>query len=449
MYAASNSNVIPLPPASIDAEESVLGGLLLDPSAFEIVNSILQSEDFYISAHKEIYEAMKRCVAKGAPTDLILVTEELGERLSIVGGLNKMASLANSVVSTVNIDELAKLIKQKSQMRQLIKIANEMATMASDSWNQPKDVIEDVSFKISKLRAGDSRGIKDFSDILIDMYDDLRATNTGDDTALDPSLPTGFYDLDALTGGFQLGCLSVIGGRGGLGKTTFAIDITLNICSRGIPTAFFALEMTSVQMAKKSVARLAAPHINSEHLFRKNAIADSQWQHLVSAINQGSDFPLCIQDASGLTISELRTDLRKVQSKYGDVGLVVVDYVQLLNLDRNRSAQTRVIELDMILKELRAIAKDFNCAVVGLAQLSRAVEGRGDKRPTQSDFRESGAFEQEAALMLGLYRDDYYNPDTPDRGIVEVSVLKNRFGGNGTIKLLFEREYGQFKNLAR
>lgn len=447
----ANSNVVHLPPSNIDAEMSVLGSILGHPQTLEIVSTILRPEDFYVPAHQEIYSAMLRCSAKGMPADIYFVGEELGDKFKKVGGKNKLNEFlynTDGAIAPHGVNNLAELVKQKSTLRSLISIANNAVNSAMQLGANPKDVVEAMQGQLMRLQVSQPNYIRSFADILVETFAEIEALNNGEESISD-TIPTGFYDLDALIGGFRIGCLTVIGGRGGLGKTTFAIEVALNAASNGIPTAFFALEMTSSQAARKALARLAAPHINSEQLFRKNGIAQVHWEPLHEAMAKGAGMPLMIQDAPGLTLSGLRADLRRVQAVHGDVGLAIIDYTQLLTLDGSRNPQNRVIEIDMILKELRAIAKDFNCAVVGLAQLSRAVESRQDKRPMKSDFRESGAFEQEAAVMLGLYRDDYYNQDSPDRGIAEVSVLKNRFGQEGVVKLLFDHTCGQFKNLAR
>ncbi|MBW4690042.1 MAG: replicative DNA helicase [Komarekiella atlantica HA4396-MV6] len=443
-----------LPPQSIEAEVAVLGGILLDPQAIARVIKILQPEDFYVSSHKEIYSSAVRLHNTGQPTDLLFVTNWLESHgvLPRIGGRNKLASLFDCCVSAINVDALAELIREKARLRAVIKTANEMLRAAMDAPvmdMKATDVIEIAQQKLLALRqtTQDSR-IKPLSDIIPEVYAEIELANNGED-AIEVSIPTGFYDLDAVISGLPFGALSVVGGRGGIGKSTWALDIALRAAASGLTTAYFALEMSASQMVKKTLSRLAAPHVPADLLFKRNALRESHWSPLAQSCAEAMGLPFWLNDDPVITTSQIKAHLQDVVAQCGEVSLVIVDYVQLIEPMRLRLGENRVQEIDSILKQLRAIAKQFNCAVLGLAQLKREVDSRSEKRPTKADFRESGGFEQEAAVMLGLYREDYYDKQTTQKGIFEVSVLKSRFSSETTVNLLFDERFGQFKNLAK
>ena len=443
-----------LPPQAIEAEEVVLGGILFDPEAIARVIKILQPEDFYVGSHKNIYQAAVRLHQSQQPTDLLFVTSWLESHglLHNVGGRNKLASLLNSCVSAVNIDALAELIREKAQLRAVIQTALQMAREAMDApltETTATSVIEMGQQKLLELRQLTVPcQMKLMADIIPDVYAEIEASNNGED-AIEVNVPTGFYDLDSVIGGMPFGALTVVGGRGGIGKSTWALDIGIRAAASGLTTAYFALEMSASQMVKKTLSRLAAPHVPADLLFKRNALRESHWNPLAQACAEGMALPFWLNDNPVITTSQIKGDLQDIQARCGSVSLVIVDYVQLIEPMRRERGENRVQEIDSILKQLRAIAKQFNCAVLGLAQLKREVDSRSEKRPTKADFRESGGFEQEAAVMLGLYREDYYDKQTTQKGIFEVSVLKSRFSSETTVNLLFDERFGQFKNLAK
>ncbi|MBE9038181.1 replicative DNA helicase [aff. Roholtiella sp. LEGE 12411] len=443
-----------LPPQSIEAEVAVLGGILFDPQAITRVVKILQPEDFYVTSHKDIYQAAVRLHNTGQPTDLIFVTSWLESHgiLSQIGGRNKLASLFDSCVSALNVDALAELVREKARLRAVIKTANEMLRDAMDAPAmelKATDVIEMGQQKLLALRQSTQESrIKLLADIIPEVYAEIELANSGED-AIEVSVPTGFYDLDAVIGGLPFAALSVVGGRGGIGKSTWALDIGLRAAASGLTTAYFALEMSCSQMVKKTLSRLAAPFVPADLLFKRNALHQSHWNPLAQSCAEAMGLPFWLNDDPIITTSQIKAHLQDVVAQGGEVSLVIIDYVQLIEPMRRERGENRVQEIDSILKQLRAIAKQFNCAVLGLAQLKREVDSRSEKRPTKADFRESGGFEQEAAVMLGLYREDYYDKQTTQKGIFEVSVLKSRFSSETTVNLLFDERFGQFKNLAK
>jgi replicative DNA helicase len=443
-----------LPPQSIEAEVAVLGGILFDPQAIARVVKILQPEDFYVTSHKDIYQATVRLHNTGQPTDLIFVTSWLESHgiLSQIGGRNKLVSLFDSCVSAINVDALAELVREKARLRAVIKTANEMLRDAMDAPAmelKATDVIEMGQQKLLALRQSTQESrIKLLADIIPEVYAEIELANSGED-AIEVSVPTGFYDLDAVIGGLPFAALSVVGGRGGIGKSTWALDIGLRAAASGLTTAYFALEMSCSQMVKKTLSRLAAPNVPADLLFKRNALHQSHWNPLAQSCAEAMGLPFWLNDDPIITTSQIKAHLQDVVAQRGEVSLVIIDYVQLIEPMRRERGENRVQEIDSILKQLRAIAKQFNCAVLGLAQLKREVDSRAEKRPTKADFRESGGFEQEAAVMLGLYREDYYDKQTTQKGIFEVSVLKSRFSSETTVNLLFDERFGQFKNLAK
>jgi replicative DNA helicase len=345
------------------------------------------------------------------------------------------------------------LIMEKYQRRKLIEIGNQAIELAHDATEDFDNQIELVQAKLFDLadsRRTDSDACQHIADILPNVFTEIEESNSGEDASF-PAIPTGFYDIDERTGGLPLGGITVVAGRTAMGKTTWAIELGLQAALGGIPVVYFSLEMPKAHIVRKVLGRMSAPNSPSERglptkqLFRRNGLAEDDWGILNAAVGSTSQLPFWIQDASSPTVADIRRDLRYVQGAYGSVGMAIVDYVGLM---RGDARANRVTELDNILKDLRCVAKDLNISLLALAQINRTVEGKQDKRPTSADIRESGAYEQEAALLFGLYNDSYYNPNTPDKGIMEILTLKNRFGETGKNKLLFQPEYGRFLNLA-
>ncbi|MBW4617196.1 MAG: replicative DNA helicase [Desmonostoc vinosum HA7617-LM4] len=323
-----------LPPQAIEAEEAVLGGILFDPQAITRVLRILQPDDFYVTAHKNIYQASVQLHQLQQPTDLLFLTNWLESHgmLHVIGGRNKLVTLVDRCVSAINVDALAQLIKEKAKLRKLITIANQIAQSAySAKFGEmaASDVIEIAQQKLTALRQSTQENqIKSMALIVPEVYAEIEASNSGED-AIEVSLPTGFYDLDNTIGGMQFGALTVIGGRGGIGKSTIALDIALRVAKSGLTTVYFALEMTSSQMVKKTLSRLAAPDVPAELLFKSNALKESHWNPLAQACAEAIGLPFWLNDNPVMTTSQIRGDLQDVEARCGQISLVVVDYVRM------------------------------------------------------------------------------------------------------------------------
>ncbi|MEH2232734.1 MAG: replicative DNA helicase [Nostoc sp.] len=431
-----------LPPQNIEAEEAILGGILLDPEAISRVSDRLLPEAFYISAHKDIYQAAVRLHTQGKATDLLSVTSWLtdNEMLARIGGRNKLATLVDRTVSAVNIDALAGLVMDKYLRRQLIKAGNEIVHLGYETETELPQVLDRAEQKVfSVTQERPQSGLVHISDTLINNFQDIEDRNQG--IAL-PGIPCGFYDLDAMTSGFQRSDLIIIAGRPSMGKTAFCLNLAHNIAaSYKLPVAFFSLEMSKEQLTQRLLASEA--QIESSYL-RTGRLSQTQWEPLSRAIGILSEMPIYIDDTPNITVTQMRSQSRRLQAEIGtELGLIVIDYLQLME----GAGDNRVQELSKITRQLKGLARELSVPVIALSQLSRGVEARTNKRPMLSDLRESGSIEQDADLVIMLYRDEYYSPDTPDRGIAEVIIAKHRNGPTGTAKLLFNPQFTKFQNL--
>jgi replicative DNA helicase len=433
-----------LPPQNIEAEEAILGGILLDPEAISRVRDRLVPEAFYISAHKEIYQATLHLHSQGKPTDLLAVINWLSDRdlLNRVGGRNKLATLVDRTVSAVNIDALAELVVEKFLRRQLIKAGNEIVQLGYQTETELPVVLDKAEQKVFNVTQERPQvGLVHIENTLINAFQDIETRNQG--IAL-PGIPCGFYDLDALTSGFQRSDLIIVAGRPSMGKTAFCLNLAHNVAaSYKLPVAVFSLEMSKEQLVQRLLASEAG--IESGYL-RSGRISQTQWEPLSRAISNLTEVPIYIDDTPNITVTEMRSQARRLQAEIGsELGLIVVDYLQLME----GAGDNRVQELSRITRSMKGLARELSVPIIALSQLSRGVESRTNKRPMLSDLRESGSIEQDADLVIMLYRDEYYNSDSPDRGIAEVIIAKHRNGPTGTVKLLFDPQYTKFKNLAR
>ncbi len=431
-----------LPPQNIEAEEAILGGILLDPEAISRVSDRLLPEAFYISAHKDIYQAAVRLHTQGKATDLLSVTSWLTdhEMLARIGGRNKLATLVDRTVSAVNIDALAGLVMDKYLRRRLIKAGNEIVHLGYETETELPIVLDQAEQKVFGVtQERPQSGLVHISDTLINNFQDIEDRNQG--IAL-PGIPCGFYDLDAMTSGFQRSDLIIVAGRPSMGKTAFCLNLAHNIAaSYKLPVAIFSLEMSNEQLTQRLLASEA--QIESSYL-RTGRLSQTQWEPLTRAIGILSDMPIYIDDTPNITVTQMRSQARRLQAEVGtELGLIVIDYLQLME----GAGDNRVQELSKITRQLKGLARELSVPVIALSQLSRGVEARTNKRPMLSDLRESGSIEQDADLVIMLYRDEYYSPDTPDRGIAEVIIAKHRNGPTGTAKLLFNPQFTKFQNL--
>ena len=434
-----------LPPQNVEAEESILGGILLDPEAIGRVADLLRPETFYLSAHQEIYRAALNLHAQGSPTDLMCVTAWLQDhdQLDKVGGQGKLAQLVDRTVSAINIDQYAALIKDKFLRRQLIKGATEVMQLAYDTSKTLETVLDEAEQQIFDVTQDRVRqGLVATEDILASTFADLEQRSLGQ---VLPGLSCNFYDLDAMTQGFQRSDLIILAARPAMGKTALALQIARQICEiHNLGVAIFSLEMSKEQLVQRMLAGEAG--IDSNYL-RAGRINQAQWEPLSRAIGKLSQLSIYIDDSPNPSITELRSNARRLQSEHPEgLGLIVLDYIQLMG---GEATDGRVQEISKITRALKGLARELNVPVVALSQLSRGVESRTNKRPLMSDLRESGSIEQDADLIVLLYRDDYYDPDSAERGICELNIAKHRNGPVGTVKLLFEPKLTRFFNLAK
>lgn len=432
-----------LPPQNVEAEEAILGGILLDPEAIGRVMEILSPEAFYIATHRDIYRAALDLHSRGQPTDLITVTLWLRDhnKLDRVGGQVRLAQLVDRTVSAANIDQYATLVMDKYTRRTLIQAGGEIAQLGYDTTIPLENVLDQAEqrlFGITQVRP--QGGLTATADILIDTFSEIEQRSLG---VVLPGVPCGFYDLDAMTQGFQRSDLIIAAGRPSMGKTSFVLNMARNIAAlQKLPVAIYSLEMSKLQL----VYRLLSSEVEMESSrLRTGRIAQNEWEKLGHAISMLSQMPIFIDDTPNISVTEMRSKCRRLQAEQGGaLGLILIDYLQLME----GGSDNRVQELSKITRSLKGLARELNAPIIALSQLSRGVESRTNKRPMMSDLRESGSIEQDADLIMMLYREEYYEPDTPDRGIAEVIVTKHRNGPTGTVKLLFEPQFTRFRNLA-
>jgi replicative DNA helicase len=437
-----------LPPQNIEAEEAILGGILLDPEAITRVRDILVAKAFYIGTHHDIYTAAVELDNQGKPTDLLAVISWLSDRnlLSKVGGRNKLVSLVDRTVSAVNIDALAQLVMDKYHRRQLIKASGEIYALAHD---QTQEIGKQLSIAFSKVLEVNNSVFAllseptSLSSILIDAFERIEEKSTG----ISPrGVNTGFCGLDAVIGGFKPGKLITIAGRPAMGKSSFLGNLAFNISElEHLPTVIFSLEMGKEEWGDRFLS--TDMPIESSYL-QNGQISKSQWEPLAQSISRLSELPIYIDDSPMLTLNSISTKVKRLVAENNQIGMIGIDYLQLME-GTDGDGYNLAFQIGKITRGLKQLARECNTTVVILSQLNRGVESRNIKRPLMSDLRESGRIEEDSDLVLLLYRDEYYHPDTIDRGIAEIIVAKNRGGPTGTIKLLFDAQFTCFKNLAQ
>lgn len=440
-----------VPPHSIEAESSVLGGLLLDNAAWDRVGDLLGEDDFYRYEHRLIYAAMVALINASKPADVITVHEHLqhlgkGEE---VGGLAYLNALAQYVPSAGNIRRYAEIVRERAILRKLVKASDEIAGNAFNPQGRPVAMILDDSeqkiFNIGEEGSRLKRGFQSMDMLAVHLLDRVQelADNPNDITGV----PTGFYDLDRMTSGLQSGDLVVLAARPSMGKTALAINIAEHVAlNEGLPVAVFSMEMGASQLAVRIVGSIG--RIDQGHL-RTGRLTDQEWPRLTEAIEKLRNISLHIDETAGLTSSELRANARRLARQCGKLGLIVVDYLQLMSGSESGADENRATELGEISRGLKMLAKELGCPVIALSQLNRSVESRTDKRPMMSDLRESGAIEQDADIIMFIYRDEYYSKDAcKEPGVAEIIIAKQRNGPTGTVKLAFLKQLTRFESLA-
>jgi replicative DNA helicase len=438
-----------IPPHSIEAESSVLGGLLLDNGAWDRVGDLLVDSDFYRYEHRLIYGATGALINASKPADVITVFEHLQNqgKADEAGGLAYLNSLAQYVPSASNIRRYAEIVRERSILRKLVSASDEIATNAFNPQGRAVDkILDEAEQKIFNIGEEGSRmkqGFQSMDSLVVKLLDRVQemADNPNDITGV----PTGFYDLDRMTSGLQAGDMVVLAARPSMGKTAFAINIAEHVAlNEGLPVAVFSMEMGASQLAVRIVGSIG--RIDQGHL-RTGKLSDDEWPRLTEAIERLRTVSLHIDETPGLTTSELRANARRLARQCGKLGLIVVDYLQLMS-GSSTAGDNRATELGEISRGLKMLAKELQCPVIALSQLNRSVETRTDKRPMMSDLRESGAIEQDADIIMFIYRDDYYNKDSREPGVAEIIIGKQRNGPTGTVKLAFLKPLTRFESLA-
>ena len=440
-----------VPPHSIEAESSVLGGLLLDNAAWDRMADLLSPGDFYRYEHRLIFTAIHGLIEANKPADVITVFEALQNlgQADEVGGLSYLNSLAQYVPSAGNIRRYAEIVRERGILRKLVTASDEISTAAFNPQGKAIDTILDEAeqkiFNIGEEGSRMKEGFQDMDSLVVELMDRVQemADNPNDITGV----PTGFYDLDRMTSGLQAGDLIILAARPSMGKTSLAINIAEHVAlNEELPVAVFSMEMGAAQLAIRIVGSIG--RIDQGHL-RTGKLSDEEWPRLTEAIEKLRTVSLHIDETPGLTVSQLRANARRLARKVGGkLGLIVIDYLQLMSVSGSMSDENRATAVGEISRGLKMLAKELGCPVIALSQLSRGVEARNDKRPMMSDLRESGAIEQDADVIMFIYRDDYYNKDSKEPGVAEVIISKQRNGPTGTAKLAFLKPLTKFESLA-
>ena len=439
-----------IPPHSTEAESSVLGGLLLDNGSWDRVGDLLTETDFYRFEHRMVFGAIGALVNGSKPADVITVFEHLQSqgKADEIGGLSYLNALAQYVPSAGNIRRYAEIVRERAILRKLVSASDEIATNAFNPRGRPVAAILDEAeqkiFNIGEEGARTKQGFQAMESLVVKLLDRVQemADNPNDVTGV----PTGFYGLDRMTAGFQAGDLIVLAARPSMGKTALAINIAEHVAlNEGLPVAVFSMEMGAAQLAVRIVGSIG--RIDQGHL-RTGKLTDDEWPRLTEAIEKLRTISLHIDESAGLTSSELRANARRLSRQCGKLGLIVVDYLQLMSGSTN-DGENRATELGEISRGLKMLAKELQCPVIALSQLNRSVETRPDKRPMMSDLRESGAIEQDADIIMFIYRDEYYTKEAcKEPGVAEIIIAKQRNGPTGTVKLAFLKPITKFENLA-
>jgi len=449
--ADSQLLALKVPPHSVEAEQSLLGGLLLDNQAFDRIADLVAAEDFYRDDHRRIFRQIAKLIEAVKPADVVTVSEaiEASEDKDRTGGLAYLGALAQNTPSALNIRRYAELVRERAVQRRLAQVATEIAESAlSPSGKEIGQLLDEAESRILEVGERGKRGGQGFEEIqpvlarVFERIDHLYHQENKSDVT---GVPTGFLDLDEKTAGLQPGELIIVAGRPSMGKTALALNMAEHVAvDNGLPVAIFSMEMSGTQLAMRMLGSIARV---DQHKMRTGRLADEEWGRLSSAMERLHDAPIFIDEAAALNALELRARARRMRRQCGKLGLVVVDYLQLMSATHD--GENRATELSEISRSLKALAKEIEVPVIALSQLNRALETRNDKRPMMSDLRESGAIEQDADLILFIYRDEVYFPEKPEaKGRAEVNIGKQRNGPIGRVELAFLGQYTRFENLA-
>jgi len=439
-----NENLIQNPlPHNKEAEQSVLGAMFVARDCVTTAFERLRADDFYVEANKKIFAAMQSLFNRNAPIDLVTVSEELSSEnvLEAVGGIPYLSYLATSLPTTANLQQHIDIVCEKSLRRKLIHTAGNIINNSYSAGGSAQDVADSAGKLIfDALENNSQRGMVHIRDLLLQTHDNL--TDIYQNKGKLTGAPTGFIELDKELHGLQNSDLILIAARPGMGKTSFALNLASNAALRGnVPVAIFSLEMSGVQLVSRLIS--SEMLIDSNHL-RSGELEDDDWEKIAVSLNTLGNAPIYISDATNITISDIRARCRRLKAEKG-LGMIVIDYLQLMSGSRSESRQQEVSDMS---RSLKILAKELNVPIVTLSQLSRAPDQRkDDHRPKLSDLRESGAIEQDADIVLFLYRDEIYNPDTEQKNIAECIIAKHRNGSTGTVKMVWAGQYTKFMNL--
>ena len=443
------TDYLKVPPHSLEAEQAVLGGLMLDNTAWDQIADLASEDDFYRHDHRLIFRAISRLAEQNKPLDVITLSEwlESHNELDNVGGLAYLGSLAKNTPSAANIKAYAGIVRERAILRGLIQVGTSISESAFNSEGRDSaellDEAERAVFQIAERGALARRGFVGIKELLTKAVDRIDTLFQQDSPIT--GVPTSFTDFDEMTSGLQPSDLVIIAGRPSMGKTTFAMNIAENAATQsGLPVAVFSMEMPGDQLAMRMMSSLGRI---DQHKIRTGKLEDEDWPRLTNAVGILAEVPLYIDDTPGLSPNELRARARRLaRENDGQLGLIVIDYLQLMQLPGN--TENRAAEISEISRSLKSLAKELNVPVIALSQLNRSLEQRPNKRPVMSDLRESGAIEQDADVIVFIYRDEVYNEDSPDKGTAEIIIGKQRNGPIGTVRLTFLGQYTRFENLA-
>ena len=437
-----------VPPHSIEAEQSVLGGLMLDNNAWDVVSEVCLEQHFYTGGHRMMFRTMQKLIDQGRPIDVVTLSEELDRtgELERAGGLEYLVDLARNTPSTSNIRAYSEIVRDRALLRQMISVSTEISDSSFFPDGRSADEVlneaESKIFQIAENRPNQSgpQSVNPLLKAAVERIDEL--FSNGDALT---GLTTGFDDLNDRTGGLQPSDLIIVAARPSMGKTTFAMNLVENaLMGDDKPVLVFSLEMPAAQLMTRMLSSLG--RINQTRV-RNGQLEDDDWPKLTAAVNMLKNKPLYIDDQPGISPNEMRTRARRIVREHGEIGMIMVDYLQLMQIKTGKS-EGRTAEISEISRSLKALAKEMNCPVVALSQLNRSLEQRPNKRPVNSDLRESGAIEQDADVIMFIYRDEVYNEDSPEKGVAEIIIGKQRNGPIGTTRLAFIGKYTRFENLA-
>ncbi|NMM52263.1 replicative DNA helicase [Paenibacillus aquistagni] len=435
-----------IPPQNQEAEQAVLGAILLQSEALITAMERVQVEDFYLPGHQHIFEAMIELNEENQPIDLITLTSHLQDKklLDEVGGVSYLARLANAVPTAANVDYYAQIIEEKSMLRRLIRTATQIVTESYAGDDDVSALLSDAERKILEIsNQRSSSGFIAIKDVLMEVYEKVENLNMNQGGTT--GIPSGFQDLDKMTAGFQRSDLIIVAARPSVGKTAFALNIAQNVGVRAKETvAIFSLEMSAAQLVQRMIC--AESNVDATRL-RTGSLEDDDWEKLTMSIASLSEAEIYIDDTPGVTVADIRAKCRRLKKERG-LGMILIDYLQLIH-GRGKAGESRQQEVSEISRTLKQIARELEVPVIALSQLSRGVEQRQDKRPMMSDLRESGSIEQDADIVAFLYRDDYYDKESEKKNIIEIIIAKQRNGPVGTVELVFLKNFNKFVSYER